>query len=370
LFPHSPALTKPKSQFKILIKPHFALSSFFFPSFKISRLKLLNSKDLKALAKHLQKERSIQLSHKVNNSNNNSTSHMAPQKYYAVQNGRETGVYNSWNDCQKMTSGYSGAVFKSFGSYSEAQSFANSSSGYNSSRSNGSKSSGSGYGGSGYSRSVYSSSGYNSSEYSSSSGTSGSYYSDNIGYTSSTFIPSKSSGKITKTSSGNVTNSSYRGSKGKQTVVYTDGASSNNGYASARAGYGVFYGDNDYRNKSAALSSNEPQTNQRAELHAIVDALRSAVDSPDSDSKNLRIMTDSKYSRDCLTSWADKWESNGYISSSGREVQNQDLIKNGRSLMKQLESQGGSIEIEHVKGHADNYGNNQADKLAVQGRNK
>ncbi|KAF7498360.1 hypothetical protein DV113_003608 [Geotrichum candidum] len=176
--------------------------------------------------------------------------------------------------------------------------------------------------------------------------------------------------KINKASSSTATNNSYSDSKVKQTVVYTDGASSNNGYASARAGYGVFYGDNDHRNKSARLSTNEPQTNQRAELHAIVDALQTAVDTPNSDSKNIRVMTDSKYSRDCLTSWGDKWETNGYKSSTGKQVQNQDLIKNGRALMEQLKNQGGSIEIEHVKGHADNYGNNQADKLAVHGRNK
>ena len=332
---------------------------------------------------------------------------MAPQKYYAVQNGRETGVYNSWSDCQKATSGYSGAVFKSFGSYSDAQSFASSSSGYNTSGSSGSKSSGSRSGGSGYASSGYSGSrsggsgyassgysgsrsggsgyassgysgsrsggsGYASSGYNSSSGTSGGYYdsSSDIGYTGSTFIPPKSSGKINKASSSTATNNSYSDSKVKQTVVYTDGASSNNGYASARAGYGVFYGDNDHRNKSARLSTNEPQTNQRAELHAIVDALQTAVDTPNSDSKNIRVMTDSKYSRDCLTSWGDKWETNGYKSSTGKQVQNQDLIKNGRALMEQLKNQGGSIEIEHVKGHADNYGNNQADKLAVHGRNK
>lgn len=354
---------------------HCYLFSFVLFFFTISRLKLLNPRDLKALAKHLQKERHIQPSNKTNS--RNSIGDMAPQKYYAVQNGRETGVYNSWSDCQKATSGYSGAVFKSFGSFSDAQSFASSSSGYNTSGSSGSKSSGSRSGGSGYASSGYSGSrsggsGYASSGYSSSSGTSGGYYDSysDIGYTGSTFIPPKSSGKINKTSSSTATNNSYSGSKVKQTVVYTDGASSNNGYASARAGYGVFYGDNDHRNKSVRLSTNEPQTNQRAELHAIVDALQTAVDTPNSDSKNIRVMTDSKYSRDCLTSWGDKWETNGYKSSTGKQVQNQDLIKNGRALMQQLKNQGGSIEIEHVKGHADNYGNNQADKLAVHGRNK
>lgn len=313
---------------------------------------------------------------------------MAPQKYYAVQRGRETGVYSSWNECKQATSGYSGAVFKSFSSQAEANSFANSTSGYgNSGRSSGGYSN---YGGcsGGYSNSSRSTGGYSNSSSSTSSYSSPSYptggygrsggssstysadYSDDDNYSSysSSYsgghsIPARSSGRISK----NVGSTS---SSSKKTVVYTDGASSKNGHASAKAGYGVFYGDNDPRNESAPLSREEPQTNQRAELHAIVHALKNAVNSTESSSKDIQVMTDSKYSRDCLTTWADKWEKNGYKSSTGGAVQNQDLIKSGRSLIKQLESQGGSIEIQHVKGHADNYGNNQADKLAVQGRNK
>jgi len=45
-------------------------------------------------------------------------------KFYAVRKGRVPGVYRTWNDCQAQTKGFSGAVFKSFGTMVEAQSFA------------------------------------------------------------------------------------------------------------------------------------------------------------------------------------------------------------------------------------------------------
>lgn len=45
------------------------------------------------------------------------------QKYYAVRRGRTTGVYATWEECRKATQGFSGAVYKSFPSRKEAESF-------------------------------------------------------------------------------------------------------------------------------------------------------------------------------------------------------------------------------------------------------
>ena len=44
-------------------------------------------------------------------------------KYYAVKVGRKSGIYNSWSECQKQTSGFSGAIFKSFKIYDDATNF-------------------------------------------------------------------------------------------------------------------------------------------------------------------------------------------------------------------------------------------------------
>lgn len=62
--------------------------------------------------------------------------------YYAVQKGRNPGVYNDWSSCSRQVSGYSGSVYRKFDTLAAAQQFANSSSGYNSTGSNFSNSSG------------------------------------------------------------------------------------------------------------------------------------------------------------------------------------------------------------------------------------
>jgi ribonuclease HI len=44
-------------------------------------------------------------------------------KWYGVHVGRIPGVYENWNDCKAQTDGFSGAVFKSFGTYDAALEF-------------------------------------------------------------------------------------------------------------------------------------------------------------------------------------------------------------------------------------------------------
>jgi ribonuclease HI len=39
---------------------------------------------------------------------------MSKQKFYVVWKGRETGIFNSWDECTKQIHGFAGAVYKSF----------------------------------------------------------------------------------------------------------------------------------------------------------------------------------------------------------------------------------------------------------------
>jgi ribonuclease HI len=48
---------------------------------------------------------------------------MAKKKYYAVRVGAKPGIYETWAECQRMTKGYSGAIFKSFESLADAKNF-------------------------------------------------------------------------------------------------------------------------------------------------------------------------------------------------------------------------------------------------------
>jgi len=43
------------------------------------------------------------------------------EKYYAVKEGREIGVYNTWDECKAQVDGYKGAVYKSFKTLKEAR---------------------------------------------------------------------------------------------------------------------------------------------------------------------------------------------------------------------------------------------------------
>lgn len=271
-------------------------------------------------------------------------------KYYAVQQGRSTGVYTSWSEAQAATKGYSGAVHKSFNNASDAAAFASSSGGYSSSSSSG----GGGGGGSTTSSGSHS--------YGvvlrcsvSSYGSSGSY-----------------SGRSSVSSSQRSSRGSSRGSSRSNStqIVYTDGSSRGNGRAGARAGYGVYYGPDDSRNVSEPLQGAR-QTNQRAELTAINKALDNHLsDIKSGRDHDLVIKTDSDYSKKSLTTWADKWEKNGYTSSAGKPVENSDLIKEGRDKISRISEMGSKVRLEHVRAHKGEPGNEAADRLANAGANK
>lgn len=44
-------------------------------------------------------------------------------KYYAVTKGRKTGIYTTWGECETQVKGFSGAVYKSFATETEAKRF-------------------------------------------------------------------------------------------------------------------------------------------------------------------------------------------------------------------------------------------------------
>lgn len=47
------------------------------------------------------------------------------KKYYAVREGNKPGIYETWDECKLQIHGYSGAKYKSFGTYSEAENYFN-----------------------------------------------------------------------------------------------------------------------------------------------------------------------------------------------------------------------------------------------------
>ncbi|XP_028406199.1 ribonuclease H1-like, partial [Dendronephthya gigantea] len=140
-------------------------------------------------------------------------------------------------------------------------------------------------------------------------------------------------------------------------VVYSDGCCFENGKALARAGIGVYWGENDPRNVSERLQG--LQTNQRAELNAAIKAIQTAKAS---NINKLEVRTDSKYTINAVTKWMDKWKQNGFKTANGTDVKNRDDIIKLHNLCQRI-----NIKWTHVRGHRGHEGNEHADKLAKQG---
>ena len=75
--------------------------------------------------------------------------------------------------------------------------------------------------------------------------------------------------------------------------------------------------------------------------------------------KTKSIRTDSRYLKDGITSWINKWKKNGWKTEKKEAVVNQDLWVKLDNLKSVLD-----VHWEWVKAHSSDYGNSQADSLA------
>lgn len=96
-------------------------------------------------------------------------------------------------------------------------------------------------------------------------------------------------------------------------------------------------------------------TNNRGELMAVLDLLRSTADSDE----NLKIYCDSQYVINACTKWMPGWKRKGWKKADGKDVLNKDLLA---SLDEAL--RGREVEFEWVKGHNDHELNEAADERA------
>ena len=149
-------------------------------------------------------------------------------------------------------------------------------------------------------------------------------------------------------------------------IAYTDGSCKANGTEHAIGGWAFtcFY-DNGMQliRLESGNGYEKGTTNNRMEMLAIYQALRyiedwcirSHIENPE-----IVVYTDSAY---CYNAWKEKWywnwAKNGWKTSSGTPVKNQDLWI---YLIGELERD--FVTLEKVKGHADNAYNNEVDMLA------
>ena len=139
--------------------------------------------------------------------------------------------------------------------------------------------------------------------------------------------------------------------------IYTDGACQGNpgpggwGWAVAPEG------------QPCGSGGDPNSTNQRMEVYAVIDALRTCSTMTDEHGASLaiEIVSDSTYVVNCFRDkWWVKWERNGWKNAKKQPVANEDLWKPLNKLVKSSD-----VTFRWVKGHSGDRMNDLVDELAV-----
>ena len=143
--------------------------------------------------------------------------------------------------------------------------------------------------------------------------------------------------------------------------VYTDGACSNNGQKGAKAGLGVYFGENDPRNCCERIEGK--QTNNTAELKAIIETYNIIKYDIES-GKNITIVSDSKYAISCATTYGEKCSKTNYMKK-GVFIPNKELVRQIYETYKNINN----VRFMYCKAHTNktdihSVGNDGADNLA------
>lgn len=146
--------------------------------------------------------------------------------------------------------------------------------------------------------------------------------------------------------------------------VYTDGACIDNGKPYARAGYGIWFGENDPRNTSESYKGK--QTNNIAELLAIIKAL-TILDNEIKSNQIINIYSDSRYAIRCCTTYGEKCYKKNWINpnNKGKPIPNIELVQTAYLYCRNHSN----IRFHHVEAHTNrtdqhSIGNDHADRLA------
>ena len=142
-----------------------------------------------------------------------------------------------------------------------------------------------------------------------------------------------------------------------QLVIYTDGACKGN---PGPGGWGWAVSPEGEPNGSGG---DPATTNQRMEIYAALDALRTYANlaTDDGAPMPITIVSDSTYVVNCFKDrWWVKWQKNGWKNSKKEPVANDDLW---RPLIELVQS--GDVTFQWVKGHSGDPMNDRVDALAV-----
>ena len=224
--------------------------------------------------------------------------------FYAVANGRNTGIFTNWNDCKNSVNGYRNAKYKKFDTKEEANYFFN----------------------------------------------------KNKRHTNDDNIQSQNKCKDSLDESGCI--ETNKDNYNAEQYVYTDGSCVNNGTSNAIAGIGIYFGINDNRNVSKKLKGK--QTNNTSEISAIIEVYH-IIESDIKKGYKIVIVSDSEYAIKCCTTYGKKCDMKGWVE----DIPNKVLVKNAYELYKDKPNVK-FMHIKSHTNNTDKHsiGNYNADKLA------
>ena len=145
-------------------------------------------------------------------------------------------------------------------------------------------------------------------------------------------------------------------SKIDETHVYTDGS------ASIKAGDGAWaFCAIDTLTKESVSHCGRHEKGKTGEMELM--AVQRALQFVDLHPSPLHFFCDSRYAIRCATVFVATWKRNGWLTSVGEEVKNQDIVKEIDRLIA-LHKQVRKVVFNHVKGHSGVYYNEIVDTLA------
>ncbi|KAF3770132.1 ribonuclease H-like protein [Cryphonectria parasitica EP155] len=165
----------------------------------------------------------------------------------------------------------------------------------------------------------------------------------------------------------------YRDSRDPQRMlIYTDGACLNNGQADPRGGWAfdcssvVVQGRLERRGPWAGRKEEAvtAQTSNRAELRAVVAALRYCDWAQGGRFTSLVIATDSEYVVQGATSWVKGWLRNGWQTRGGGDVKNRDLWECLLGEVEKASDRGLKVEFWRIPRDENTVADEAAKKAA------
>jgi ribonuclease HI len=196
---------------------------------------------------------------------NTKTSKTPRKSYYVVREGRNPGIYHTWEECKLQVDGFKGPVYKKFNNYEDAYNFFR---------------------------------GYQNQQ-------------GLLGHTNYGDVNAVNSESVEIYTDGACCNNGYSNAQAGIGVFFGDADPRNISEALPRN----------------LIEEGHYPTNQLAELYAIARAMEVCIADHSIRTKPIILHTDSKYSINCLTRWITTWEKNCWFLTNGKPVKHQALLR-------------------------------------------